>query len=453
MTLIENHPDAGTTAPSSEPLLPTVGHDLAVPVLGGGTVRYANFDWAATAPALQSVADAVTAALTGYGSVHRGAGLPSQSSTARYEAARTTVGAFVGARPDDVAVFTRNTTDALNLLARAVPAGGEVLVLDVEHHANLLPWAERPHRCLPGEATIAATLDALAAALRERPAALVTVTGASNVTGELLPLDRVVALAHAAGARVAVDAAQLAPHRAIDLAATGVDYVALSGHKLYAPFGAGALIGRRDWLDAAPPHLLGGGAVHDVREDGTDWLPAPQRHEGGTPNLLGAVALAAACDALCRLPEGALEAHESALKERLLDGLAEIDGVRVHRIWADGDEAIGVVAFTVDGFVPGHVGAYLSAEHGIGLRDGRFCAHRLLTRLGLPGGALRASLGLGSTAADVDRLLFALHELVAGRAHAEYAVRDGAWQPLADDRDLSAWLPEAGAAPAGCRPA
>lgn len=455
MTLIEHRPYAGTptdTTTATEPLLPTVGHDLQVPVLGGGHVRYANFDWAATAPALQVAADAATAALASYGSVHRGAGLPSQASTARYEAARAAVGAFSGARPaDDVVVFTRNTTDALNLLASAVPAGGEVLVLDVEHHANLLPWTARAHRCLEAAATVEGTFAALAVALRERPVALLAVTGASNVTGEVLPLRRLVRLAHAAGARVALDAAQLAPHRPLDLAGTGVDYVAFSGHKLYAPFGAGALVGRRDWLDAAPPFLLGGGAVRDVRADGTDWLPAPQRHEGGTPNLLGAVALAAACDALCALPAGALEAHEATLRGRLLDGLRRIPGVRTHRIWADGGDTIGVVCFGVDGYDPGHVGAYLSAEHGIGVRDGRFCAHRLLTRLGLPGGALRASLGVGSTTADVDRLLFALRELVAGRAHSGYAAGESGWAPVDEDRDLSAWVPDGGAAPAGCR--
>lgn len=454
MTLIDIPAHVADLA-GGEPLLETVGAETTVPVLGGGHVRYANFDWAATAPALTTVAAAATDALATYGSVHRGAGLPSQCSTARYETARATVAAFVGARADtDVCVLTRNTTDALNLLASAVPAeAGDVVVLDLEHHANLLPWAARPHRVVPFARTLDATIARLEDALAVRPAALVAVTGASNVTGELLPLARIAALARAHGARVCVDAAQLAPHRPIDIAQAGVDYVALSGHKLYAPFGSGALVGRRDWLDAAPPLLLGGGAVQDVRVDGTDWLPAPQRHEGGTPNLLGAVALAAACDALCALPDGALHAHEDALRTRLLEGLARIDGVRVHRIFEDGGEAIAVACFTVDGHAPGHVAAYLSAEHGIGVRDGRFCAHRLLAELGLPGGALRASLGAGSSAADVDRLLFALHELVAGRAHGDYArADDGSWAPIADDRDLSAWLPDAAApTPRGCR--
>ena len=194
-------------------------------------------------------------------------------------------------------VFTRNTTDALNLLATAVP--GAVLCLDVEHHANLLPVARRGRRCAhrPRRATVEETLAALEAALRATPTALLTVTGASNVTGEVLPL-RGSPRSPTRGRPVAVDAAQLAPHRRVDLAATGVDYVALSGHKLYAPFGAGALIGRRDWLDAAPPYLAGGRGRHAGRPGRRDVGARPHRHEAGTPNVLGVAALAQACRTL-----------------------------------------------------------------------------------------------------------------------------------------------------------
>jgi selenocysteine lyase/cysteine desulfurase len=326
-----------TYAPVIRPLLPVVGRDLRSPVVPGGTVRYANLDYAASAPALQTVADHVCSGLEHYASVHRGAGYASQVSTAIYEGTRATVAAFVGARTDDVVVVTRNTTDALNLLASAVPTdgpgGGEVVFLDVEHHANLLPWTRLPHRCVPVEASVAGTLAALEASLAERPATLVAVTGASNVTGEVLPVADVVRIAHAHGARVVVDGAQLVPHRRVDLAAIGADYLAFSGHKVYAPFGAGVLVGRRDWLDAAPAYLAGGGAVRTVDIDTADvdiaeWAPAPQRHEGGTPNVLGAAALAAACRAVAELPEGALEAHESALRDRLVRGLRRLPGVR-----------------------------------------------------------------------------------------------------------------------------
>jgi selenocysteine lyase/cysteine desulfurase len=319
-----------------------------------------------------------------------------------------------------------------------VPAGEAVLVLDCEHHADLLPWQRRgPVTVLPTQATVTATLRSLAEALASGRYALVAVTGASNVTGESLPLDTVVALAHAAGARVAVDGAQSVPHRRFSLAASGADYIAFSGHKTYAPFGAGVLVGRRDWLDAAPAYLAGGGAVQEVTVEETTWAAAPHRHEGGSPNVLGAVALAAACDALAGLPDGALEAHERGLRERLERGLRAIPGVRLLRIWADSTEPTGVVSFTLEGADPGLVAAYLSAEHGVGVRDGRFCAHPLLARLGVPEGALRASVGVGTTAAHVDRLVAAVAAYVEEGPAVPYAVVEGRWQPRDDPRPLA----------------
>ena len=427
-----------TTSCAGTALLPVVGGDTRVPLVDGRSVPYANLDYAASAPALESVAARVVEVLPLYASVHRGAGYLSQVSTALYEASRATVARFVGARPDDVAVITRNTTDALNLLAGCVPDGGRVLVLDVEHHANLLPWVRsvrgsgRTATILPSAPTVAETLAALRDELARQPYALVTLTGASNVTGEALPIASVVALAQEAGARVAVDGAQLVPHRAFSLAASGVDYVAFSGHKTYAPFGAGALVGRRDWLDAGTPYLAGGGAVRDVRTDRTLWQPAPARHEGGSPNVLGAVALAEACDALSALPAGALVEHERVLRERLVDGLAAIPGARVLRLWSDSTDPVGVVAFTVGEHDSGLVAAYLSAEHGIGVRDGRFCAHPLLARVGVTGGAIRASVGVGTTTETVDRLLAGLRAYVTDGPAAEYEVVDGCWT-VADD--------------------
>lgn len=438
--------------PAPAALLPVVGAATRVPLVDGRTVPYANLDYAASAPALEEVAARVTEVLPLYASVHRGAGYLSQVSTALYESARATVARFVGARADDVAVITRNTTDALNLLAGCVPDGGAVLVLDLEHHANLLPWlrsvpgASRVTTVLPTGRTVAGTLAALRTQLDRKPYALVTVTGASNVTGERLPLDQVVTAAHRAGARVAVDGAQLVPHRRFSLTASGVDYLAFSGHKTYAPFGAGVLIGRRDWLDEGTPYLAGGGAVRDVRTDRALWQPAPARHEGGSPNVLGAVALAQACDTLAALPAGALVAHEQALRDRLLTGLAGVPGARVLRLWPEGEGADGghddgagpedgpvaVVSFTVDGHDAGLVAAYLSAEHGVGVRDGRFCAHPLLARLGADTGALRASVGVGSTGETVDRLVAGLHALVTDGPRARYEVVDGCWA-VADD--------------------
>ena len=422
-----------------------VGAGTRVPLVTGGTAEYANLDLAASAPALEPVAAHVADVLPLLSSVHRGAGYLSQVSTALLERARECVGEFVGARATDVVVFTRNTTDALNLLATAVP--GRVLCLDVEHHANLLPWrCARPgaaHRTICAEATVEGTLAALASALCTTPTALVTVTGASNVTGEVLPLERIAAIAHAAGARVAVDAAQLVPHRRVDLAATGVDYVAFSGHKLYAPYGAGALIGRRDWLDAAAPYLAGGGAVTQVDLDDVTWAPAPHRHEAGTPNVLGVAALAQACRTLTPVLDGPGPEHERALLDRLTAGLATVPGVRPLRIWSDSDDRVAVQSFTVADGPAGFVAAYLSAEHGIGVRDGRFCAHPLLERLcrqaqgaGGDGTAVRASIGLGTTAEHVDRLVEALRELVTRGPRWTYAAVGGRWTATPDPRDL-----------------
>lgn len=443
MTVIAERPSCASTDEVGA-LLPVVGGTTTVPLVDGTQRVYANLDYAASAPALEAVAARVTEVLPLYASVHRGAGYLSQVSTALYESARQTVARFVDARPDDVAIITRNTTDSLNLLAGVVPDGGRVLVLDVEHHANLLPWVQTSERhgnrttILPIQATVARTLDALRDELARQPYALVTVTGASNVTGEALPIDQVVALAHAEGARVAVDGAQLVPHRGFSLTGTDADYVAFSGHKTYAPFGAGALVGRRDWLDTGTPYLAGGGAVRDVRADRTVWQPAPARHEAGSPNVIGAIALAEACDQLAALPAGALAAHEEALRERLVAGLSGIDGVEIARIWPDSEAPVGVLTFTVPDHDPGLVAAYLAAEHGIGVRDGRFCAHPLLAHLGASGGAIRASVGVGTTSEAVDRLVVALTQYLSTGPAVRYEVVDGCWAVVEDTRPLLA---------------
>ncbi len=427
-----------TTVSCDAPYARVSGCDLEVPLVQGGTIRYANFDYAASAPALAAVTDRIAELLPFYASVHRGAGYASRVSTAAYEDARASVGRFVGARDDQVVVFTRNTTDSLNLLAGCVP--GETVVLDVEHHANLLPW--RDARVVEAARTIDETCERLYDELTARPAALLAVTGASNVTGEVLPITRLSELAHRCGARIVVDGAQLVPHRRVDLAECDVDYLAFSGHKLYAPFGVGVLVGRRDWLDAARPYLAGGGAVVNVTVGETIWAPAPARHEAGSPNVLGAAAIAAACDALSDFDA---RSHEGTLCSHLLAGLSGIKGIDVLRIWEDTADSVGIVAFTVSGCAPGQVAAYLSAEHGIGVRDGRFCAHPLLARFGDGAGAVRASLGLGSTTSDVNRLVAALDELVTRGPRWGYENADGVWNPAPETR----YFPDSAAGSAG----
>jgi selenocysteine lyase/cysteine desulfurase len=428
-------------------LLDVVGADSIVPLVDGRAVRYANLDQAASAPALVAVAEQVGRLLPLSSSVHRGAGYASRVCTAVYEDARQAVAGFVGARHDDVVVFTRNTTDAFGLLSHSVP--GATVVLDIEHHANLLPWQRRGGaRVVRSAPTLAETLSRLAAELCRWPAALVAVTGASNVTGECLPLRALADLAHRHGARLAVDGAQLVPHRRVELAADGVDYLAFSGHKVYAPYGAGVLVGRADWLDAAPPYLAGGGAVREVTVERTTWAPAPARHEAGTPNVVGVAALAAACRTLEALPPGALVAHEAELLLRLRKGLAEL-GLKPFAIWdagpdtagsdAAGPDVVGIATFVVPGVPAGKVAAYLSAEHGIGVRDGRFCAHPLLARLGAES-AVRVSVGVGTGEEDVDRLLDALRALLESGPRWDYAHTDEGWTPQPETRTLPGWL-------------
>nr|WP_307848503.1 aminotransferase class V-fold PLP-dependent enzyme [Microbispora oryzae] len=396
-----------------------VGADLEVPVRGGELVQYANLDYAASAPCLEPVSAAVAAALPAYSSVHRGAGYASQLTTARYKQARHTVRAFAGARPDDALIFTRNTTDAMNLLARCLPEGTTVVVFDTEHHASLLPWPKAVRLAppaFPGEAIRAAD-EALAAV--EGPALLV-VTAVSNVTGEVWPIAGLAHIAHRHGARIAVDAAQLVPHRRLNLGALDLDYVAFSGHKLYAPFGTGALIGRPDWLAEAEPYLRGGGAVTAVREE-AEWSDDPQaRHEAGTPNVLGAIALAAACDALGATGWTPIIRAEERLLARLRAGLTAIPGVRELSLWGPDHPRVGIVSFTVEGRTAREVAELLSTRYGIGVRDGKFCAHPFVRHLlGIDdggcadGGAVRASIGLGSTEEHVDRLVAALRSIAA----------------------------------------
>ena len=420
-----------------------VGADLVVPTVHG-LVGYANLDHAASTPALVAVKAAVDAALETYSSVHRGNGYASTVTSAWYEEARAEVASFVGAREDDTVIFTRNTTDSFNLLARSLPQDTTVVVFETEHHSTLLPWEEARTVTLPVPASIEHALADLEAALAHADTRhhLVVVAGASNVTGELWPLARIAALARRYDARVAVDAAQLAPHRAIDIEATGVDYVAFSGHKVYAPFGAGVLAGRSDWLDAADPYLRGGGATVRVTTAGTTWATGPARHEGGSPNVIGAIALAAACATLTA-NRAAIEAHEAGLLAHLRSGLSVIPGVDTWSIFGEDHDRVGVVAFTIERLDSSLVSAILSAEHGIGVRDGKFCAHLLVDELledpwgEVPATAVRISLGVANTPEHVERVLVAIGGLAAYGPQRRYVRTEQGWRPEGDTRELT----------------
>ncbi|KAK1178576.1 aminotransferase class V-fold PLP-dependent enzyme [Streptomyces sp. NBS 14/10] len=459
---------AASAASATTSPLPVLGRDVLVPLVTGGEVSYAALDYAASAPALQRVWDDIAAYAPYYGSVHRGAGYLSQLSTDLFENSRRDVAAFLGCRPDDQVIFTRATTDSLNLLAAALPGGTRVFVFETEHHASLLPWQQREdvevgYLSAPRSPRQAAqTLERALAGWRAKEqaadgaaggAALVCVTGASNVTGELWPVRELAEVAHAYGARIVLDAAQLAPHHPVDIAALDVDWVAFSGHKLYAPFGAGVLAGRADWLREARPYLAGGGASRKVaRQDhgGVDveWHTTEARHEAGSPNVIGAYAIASACKALTEAGFESLVARERELIGKVRAGLAEVPEVRVLSLFGDDAPRVGVISFVVEGWNSSHFAAALSAEYGIGVRDGLFCAHPLVRTLlgGEPGeagecgapeaapgerslNAIRVSFGAGTPDEHVERFVGAVKELVRDGAKWRYRTEDGRCVP------------------------
>ncbi|WP_432115869.1 aminotransferase class V-fold PLP-dependent enzyme [Streptomyces sp. S1] len=436
--------------------LPVLGRDVTVPLVTGGEVTYAALDYAASAPALQRVWDDVAAYAPYYGSVHRGAGYLSQLSTDLFENSRATVAEFLDCRPGDQVVFTRSTTDSLNLLAAAVPADCQVFVFETEHHASLLPWRDARVTYLNAPRTPAQAVETLERALADRDPygpALVCVTGASNVTGELWPVKELAAAAHAHGARIVLDAAQLAPHHPVSVTDLDVDWVAFSGHKLYAPFGSGVLAGRADWLQDSQPYLAGGGASRKVarRADGgvdVEWHTTAARHEAGSPNVIGVYSIASACKALTEAGFDALVARENHLIATVRAGLAEVPEVRVLSLFGDDAPRVGVISFVVEGWNSSHFAAALSAEYGIGVRDGLFCAHPLVrTLLGsdpqdpgecgapeaAPGerslNAIRVSFGAGTPDEHVERFVGAVKELVRNGAQWKYRTEDGRCVP------------------------
>jgi selenocysteine lyase/cysteine desulfurase len=421
-----------------------LGLDERVPLLDGRRVPYVNLDNAASTPPLRDVMEAVQRFLPFYASVHRGSGYKSRLSTAAYDEAHRTVARFVGADPDTAAVvFGKNTTEAINKLAHRypLPDGAVVVTTLMEHHSNDLPWRGRAQvvraGLLPDGRLDEEHLDFLLARHAGR-VALLTVSGASNVTGFVQPVHRLARKAHAVGARILVDAAQWAPHRAIDVRHPDdpehLDYVALSAHKLYAPFGTGALVGRSDVFLQGAPEYRGGGTVDRVWLDDVEWAGLPDREEAGSPNVVGAVALAAAAAALMGTGLDALSRHEQALTAYALERLASVPGLR---LYGEADpsrvaDRVGVIPFNLDGVPHGLVAAVLGYEAGIGVRHGCFCAQAYVAHLlGLPEavrrrspdekpGLVRVSFGAYNTREDVDALLDGLLRIRRGGYRGRY---------------------------------
>jgi cysteine desulfurase/selenocysteine lyase len=350
---------------------------------------------------------------------HRGAYALSARATDRYHAARERVARFLGAADPDCLVFTRGTTEALNLVATAwghanVGEGDEIVVTALEHHANFVPWQQlaraRGARFLvcPLTPDYRVDLDALRAMVGPRTRVL-AFGHVSNAVGTVNPVDRIAAVGREIGALVVCDGAQGAPHLRVDFDTLGVDFYAFSGHKMCGPMGIGGLLGRRAILEAMPPYQFGGDMIEFVRDEDSTWNVLPHRLEAGTPNVAGAVGLAAACDYLDGIGLDAALAHERRLVRLASERLGALGGVHVYGPPAE--ERSGVVSFTVEGIHPHDLATVLDQE-GVCIRAGQHCAQPLMRRLGVPATA-RASFYVYNDEEDVDALVRAV-----GRAQA-----------------------------------
>ncbi|MBX3592552.1 MAG: cysteine desulfurase [Burkholderiaceae bacterium] len=345
--------------------------------------------------------------------IHRGVHWLSQHATDLYEQARERVRRLLNAASADEIVFTRGTTEAINLVAYSwgranLKAGDEVVLTGMEHHSNIVPWqlvCEQTGAVLkvvPITDRGELRLDAYESLLGPRTR-LVSVVHVSNALGTVNPVARMVELAHAAGAKVLVDGAQAVAHQPVDVQALGCDFYALSGHKLYGPTGIGALYGRRELLAAMPPWQGGGDMIRTVSFEGSTWADAPQRFEAGTPNIAGAVALGAAIDYVMAIGLDRIAEHEHRLLAHATEAAQRIPGLRLIGTAA---EKAGILSFVVDGIHPHDLGTILDAE-GVAIRAGHHCAMPVMTRFGIPGTA-RASFALYNDEADVAALVAAI---------------------------------------------
>ena len=362
--------------------------------------------------------------------VHRGAHTLASLATERFEDARATVARFVGAQEDEI-VWTSNATEALNLVAYAIgnatagrggaaaqrfrlAPGDEILVTEMEHHANLIPWQELAARTGAVLRYIPISPDGTlqmeeAARLVTSHTRILAFTHVSNVLGVVNPVQQLVKLAHSVGALTVLDACQSAPHLPLDLAALEVDFAAFSGHKMLGPTGIGVLFGRSELLNALPPFLTGGSMITTVTMENAEYLPAPHRFEAGTQRVSQAIALATAVDYLERIGIDRIAAHDAALGQRLVVGLSEIPGVTVLGPGI-GKERVGLASFDVAGVHSHDIGQFLD-DRSVAVRVGHHCTQPLHRRLGITS-STRASAYLYTTDDEIDEFLGALSDAI-----------------------------------------
>ena len=373
-------------------------------------------DSGASAQKPRAVIEAMTRCMeTAYANVHRGAYRLSEVATDAFEAARGAVARFINAPDAREVVFTRNSTEAINLVAHSWGRGvmrpdQAVLISELEHHANIVPWQmlrdERGNPLRVCRVTDAGELDMedLAAKLADGKVGLVALAHMSNVLGTVTPVERVVALAHAHGAKVLLDGSQAVVHRRVDVAAIGCDFYCFTGHKLYGPTGIGVLWGKLEHLDRMPPFLGGGDMIESVSFEKSTWAKPPARFEAGTPAIIEAVGLHAAIDYVTAIGMPAIEAHERALVDHAMRKLSDVPGLT---LLGRAQDRGGVFAFALDNAHPHDLSTLLDRA-GICIRAGRHCAEPLHTRFGLEQGTARASFGLYTTPEEVDYLAGAL---------------------------------------------
>ncbi len=344
-----------------------------------------------------------------YANVHRGVYWLGARATERFEAARETARRFLNAREQREIVFTRSTTEAINLVAASygarLGAGDEVVLSVIEHHSNIVPWQllrERTGavlRVVPVDDAGEFLLEEYRKLLGPRTK-MVAVTHVSNAIGTVLPVADIVRLAHAAGAATLIDGSQAAPHQKVDVQAIGCDFYVFTGHKVYGPTGIGVLYGKADLLESMPPYQGGGEMIRSVSFEKTEFAPPPARFEAGTPNIAGAIGLAAAIDYVEALGFDRVHAHEQALLAYGTERLAEIPGLR---ILGTARHKAAILSFTLDGVHPHDIGTVLD-RHGIAVRAGHHCAQPTMDRFGVTGTA-RASFGVYNRLDEIDALL------------------------------------------------
>ena len=386
------------------------------PVLADESIAY--LDSAATAQTALPVIDAMDAYYREYrASIHRGVYALATRATDAYEAARATVAALVNSTPAET-IFTRNATEAINLVAYSwgganLRSGDLVVVTEMEHHSNVVSWQLACQRAGAELAYVRITddgrldLDHLDELLERKPK-LVGVVHASNVVGTINPVAEVVARAHRAGAVTMVDGSQAVPHLPVDVKALDADFYAWTGHKLYGPTGIGVLHGKRELLDAMPPFIGGGHMIAKVGEQTSTYAETPAKFEAGTGSIAEAIGLAAACDFFTGIGADAIREHDVAIGAYALEALAGVPGIKVHGP-AGMDDRVALASFEIEGVHP-HDVAEIIGSRGVCVRAGHHCAQPLMRRLGSPA-STRASFAIHSTPDEVDRLVDGLHRV------------------------------------------